>query len=170
MPEPEAAAAGLVWRSIDELAGLVGTYCWLERRLFEVTGAWASEPGPADAGEAELRVWCAALSRRRGELARRWAEHLPVRAGVDAGPWSGVARAPAGLAQALDELAATKERAAGVAGLVETVLPGWAGVYSSHLAAASPVSEASVMEVLVESPPGGLGADPGRPIPVTTPA
>jgi hypothetical protein len=142
---------GVAWRTIDELASLVGAYCWFERRLFELTGRWATEPGPADEGEAELRVWCAALSRRRGDLATRWAERLPVRAGVDVAALVGAPEGPEGLAQALDELAATKERDEGVGALVETVLPWVGGVYSSHLAAASPVREASVMEVLVEA-------------------
>ena len=142
----------VAWRTIDELAGLVGAYCWVEHRLFEVTGAWASEPGSGearvDAADGELRVWCAAAAQRHGALGERWAARLPVRAGVDP---AALVAAPAGLDGALDELAATKELAAGVRALVETVLPWIAGAYGSHLAAASPVSEASVMEVLVEA-------------------
>jgi hypothetical protein len=150
VPEPGGGNA-VAWQTIDELAGVVGAYCWFERRLFEAAGTWASEPGPGDAGEAELAVWCAALARRHGYLAGRWAERLPVRAGVDAAALISAPERPEGLAEALDELASTKERAVGVAGLVETVLP-WVGrVYSAHLAAASPVREAPVMEVLVEA-------------------
>jgi hypothetical protein len=143
------AGDGVAWRTIGELAGVVGAYSWLEHRLFALSGEWATEPGPTDEGEAELRVWCAALARRRGELAGRWAERLPVRAGVDVTALIVPPERPEGLADALDELAATKERAVGVGALVETVLPWVGGVYSSHLLAASPVSEASVMEVLV---------------------
>ncbi|HEY1650847.1 MAG TPA: hypothetical protein VGG09_03095 [Acidimicrobiales bacterium] len=154
MAEP-AAGEGVAWRTIDELAGLVGAYCWLEHRLFELTGTWAIAPGPgeADPGEAELGVWCAAVSRRRGDLAGRWAERLPVRAGVDVVALVAPPERPEGLARALDELAeaGTEERKVGVAGLVGTVLPWVGGVYSSDLAAASPVREASVMEVLVEA-------------------
>jgi hypothetical protein len=156
---PEATAgAGVGWRTIDELASVVGAYCWFERRLFEIAGGWASEPGPADADvrEAELRVWCAALARRHGDLAGRWAARLPVRAGVDVAALISAPERPEGLAEALDELAATKERAAGVAGLVETVLPWVGGVYSAHLAVASPVREGSVLEVLVEARREGL--------------
>jgi hypothetical protein len=142
----------VAWRAIDELAGLVGAYCWIEHRLFEVTGAWASVPEPdgasADAGDGELRVWCAATAQRHGALAGRWAERLPVRAGVDP---SALVTAPAGVAEALDELGAVTELAAGVGALVGSVLPWVGGVYGSHLAAASPVAEASVMEVLVEA-------------------
>ncbi|HEY6474180.1 MAG TPA: hypothetical protein VIY26_14895 [Acidimicrobiales bacterium] len=155
MAEP-AVGDVLAWRTIDELAGLVGAYCWVEHRLFEVTGAWASAPeaggASADAADGELRVWCAATAQRHGAIAGRWAGRLPVRAGVD--PASLVA-APLGLARALDDVGATKELAAGVGALVETVLPWLDGVYASHLVVASPVSEASVMEVLLEARQGG---------------
>ena len=30
------------WRSIDELAGLIGVYCWVENRIFELSGFWAT--------------------------------------------------------------------------------------------------------------------------------
>jgi hypothetical protein len=139
------------WRSIDDLAALVGAYCWLEHRLFELSGRWATEPGVWDGAEAilaECRLWCAASSRRHGALAGRWAEHLPVRAGVDA---AALVVAPDGaLASALEELAAT-EPVGGVDLLVTTVLPRLDDVYAAHLARASPVNEAPVMEVLVEA-------------------
>jgi hypothetical protein len=142
----------VAWRTIDELAGLVGAYCWVEHRLFEVAGAWASAPvvgeASTDAAEGELRVWCAAAAQRHGALAGRWAQRLPVRAGVDPAELVGP---PVGLGPALDELAATRELASGVGALVETVLPWVGGAYGSHLAIASPVSEASVMEVLVDA-------------------
>ena len=35
-------ADGLRHRAIDQLAGLVGRYCWLEHRLFVLTGTAAS--------------------------------------------------------------------------------------------------------------------------------
>jgi hypothetical protein len=148
-----AVGDAVAWRSIDALAALVGAYCWVEHRLFEVAGAWASVPeaggAPADAAGGELRVWCAATAQRHGVLAGRWAQRLPVRAGVD--PAALVVAPAAGLAEALDELAATEELASGVDALVQTVLPWVGGAYGSHLAVASPVSEASVMEVLVEA-------------------
>jgi hypothetical protein len=148
VPEP---ATGGGWRSIDELAALVGAYCWLEHRIFEVTGSWATGPGPADGDDAELRVWSAATSRRHGALAGRWAERLPVRAGVESAALVAAPAEPKGLAEAFEELGAAKELAAGVSALTETVLPWVGGVYGSHLAVATPMSEASVMEVLVEA-------------------
>jgi len=151
-PAGEGAPPSLpAWRGIDDLAALVGAYCWLEHRLFELTGRWATEPCDRDGPEAilaECRVWCAASSRRHGALAGRWAEHLPVRAGVDA---QASVIAPAGpLAPALEDLAATGA-IGGFGLLVETVLPWVGGVYAAHLGRASPVSEAPVMEVLVEA-------------------
>jgi hypothetical protein len=150
VPEPAANDRG-AWRTIDELAALVGTYTWLEHRIFEVTGAWATGAGPVDDDVAALRVWSAATSRRHGALAGRWADHLPVRAGVEPAALVTLPAEPERLAEAFEELGATKELAVGVSALVETVLPWVGGVYGSHLAAATPVSEASVMEVLVDA-------------------
>lgn len=150
MPEP-APGDARGWRTIDELAALVGAYCWLERLIFEMTGAWATGAGPVDEDVAELRVWSAATSRRHGTLAGRWAECLPVRAGVEAAALVTAPAGPKGLAEAFEQLGATKDPADGVSALVETVLPWVGGVYGSHLAVATPVSEAPVMEVLVEA-------------------
>ena len=136
------------WRDIDELAALVGAYSWVENRIFEICGVWATAPGQADGGPLDpaLRVWCAGVSRRHGELAVRWAERLPFRAHVDR---AALVAAPAGpLARALDVLGAGPDARVGVATLVGSVLPGVQGVYGAHLRTASWVSEAPVVEVL----------------------
>ena len=135
------------WRGIDELAALVGAYCWTEHQLFAVSGALATAPveGPLVGVAAEARVWCAAVSRRHGEVAARWAGRLPVRAGVDAPAL--VAPPPGRLADGFAALAAG-DALAGAAVLCGAVLPGLDAVYASHLESASPVSEAPVMEVL----------------------
>ena len=96
---PEVDVAPRAWRGIDELAELIGAYCWVENRIFELSGAWATGASASPGGglPPALRVWCAGLSRRHGLLAARWAERLPVRAGVDRaalvaappGPWPG---------------------------------------------------------------------------------
>ena len=158
MPE-DASEAGAGHRSIEQLAALVGRYCWVEHRLFEVTGAAATAAAvvTGDPGEAECRVWFAAASRRHGALAARWTEHLPVRAGLDR---DALVAAPTGLLPGmLDELSATAERdpSRGLAGLVEGVLPGLAGIYGAHLEAASPVSESPIIERLVEARRAVLG-------------
>jgi hypothetical protein len=148
----EAGVALPSWRGIDELAELVGGYCWAEKRIFEVAGAWAtgadSHPGdgPIAGLEPALRVWCAGTSRRHGQLAARWAERLPVRAGVDRAT---LVRPPGGpLGGAFAELAAPSDARAGVAALVGSVLPRLQAAYGAHSRTPNPVSEASVLEVL----------------------
>ncbi len=130
-------------------ARLVGGYCRLERRLFELTGGWATATGDG-APSAETRVFFAAVSRRHGLLAERWAARLPVRSGIDP---SALVADPPGLPRELAAHLSDSAEAAGprgrLAALVEVLLPWFAGVYEAHLAEASPVSEAPVMEVLV---------------------
>jgi hypothetical protein len=145
---PEVDAGTRAWRGIDELAGLVGVYCWVENRIFEVSGAWATEAGhdPDGGLDPALRVWCAGVSRRHGLLAARWAERLPVRAGVDG---AALVTAPAGpLAGALGAMAATPDARVGVETLVQSVFPRLRAIYGLHRRTASPVSEGSVLEVL----------------------
>ena len=145
---PEVDVAPRAWRGIDELAGLIGAYCWVENRIFELSGAWATAPSGSPGGglAPALRVWCAGLSRRHGLLAARWAERLPVRAGVDRAAL--VCAPPGPLAGALDALAAAPDARVGVAALVEAVLPCLRAVYEVHGQTATPVSEGSVLEVL----------------------
>jgi hypothetical protein len=145
---PEADLATGAWRGIVELAELIGAYCWVENRIFEIGGVWAtaSNDGPRDGLEPSLRVWCAGVSRRHGLLALRWAERLPVRAGIDR---TALVTAPEGpLARGLDALAVVTDARDGVAAMVGTVLPRLREVYGVHRQTARPVSEASVMEVL----------------------
>jgi hypothetical protein len=150
---PEVDAGTRAWRGIDELAGLLGVYCWVENRIFEVSGAWATESGHDPSGgdrgggiQPALRVWCAGVSRRHGLLAARWAERLPVRAGVDA---AALVTAPAGpLAGALGAMASMPDARVGVETLVQAALPRLRAIYGLHRRTASPVSEGSVLEVL----------------------
>jgi hypothetical protein len=145
----EDEAAG--WRGIDALAALVGHYAWLEWRIFELTGAWAARPS----GDAELHVWCAAVARRHGDLATRWSERLPARAGVDAGA---LVRTPSPeLAAALERLGGLADTGVALGVLVATVLPWLGKIYGAHLEMASPVHEAPVAEVLVESRRNAVG-------------
>jgi hypothetical protein len=147
--EADVDVATRAWRGIDELAGLVGAYCWVENRIFELSGAWASAPAPDSGADLDpaLRVWCAGVSTRHGAWAGRWAERLPVRAGVDRAALVAPPEGP--LAGALAALAPAPETPDRLAVLVQTVLPRLRGVYGAHLGTASPVSEAPVLEVLV---------------------
>jgi hypothetical protein len=136
------------WRGIDELAGLIGAYCWVENRIFELSGAWATgASGSAGGGlPPALRVWCAGLSRRHGLLAAGWADRLPVRAGVDRAAL--VCAPPGPLAGAFQALAATSDAGVGAVAMIEVVLPRLQAVYEVHRQTATPVSEGSVLEVL----------------------
>ena len=151
---PVPVAPAPPWRGIDELARLVGAWCWTEQRVFEITGAWGSTVRPGDdagerlgSGVPSLTLWCAAAARRHGDLARAWADRLPVRAGVDRAAL--VTPPAAALAADLDTLGALPVGLEGFAVLVEAVLPGLRRVYADHLATASPVSEGPVIELLV---------------------
>jgi hypothetical protein len=130
------------WRTIGQLAELVGDYCWVERRLFALTGEWASAPE----GDAEIRLFFAAASRRHAELAERWCDRLPVRAGVERAALISPPSAPA--AAALDRLQAEPGARGRLAGLVGVVLPRLVAAYGDHLSHASPVSEGPVLAVL----------------------
>jgi hypothetical protein len=138
------------FRGIDELATLVGAYCWAEDRVFAVAGSWAAvgQTGEPAALSAEPRVFCAVLSRRHGALAQRWAERLPARAGVESGP---LVRAPSTeLEDAFATLAGAPPQA-GFAALVLGVLPRMRDAYEGHWGSAHAVSESPVLEVLVEA-------------------
>jgi hypothetical protein len=161
-PAPAAAAAsgadadadgsgvvgGATFRSIDELAELCGHYCWVERRLFELTGNRASRPeaGDAAAGDAEVRVVLSEMSARHALLAAQWHDRLPVRAGVDAEALVIPPSDP--VEEALDLIASAPRLALVLGGLATQFLPRLREAYGRHLAQASPVSEAPVRAVL----------------------
>jgi hypothetical protein len=160
-PAPAAAASGAdadadgsgvvggaTFRSIDELAELCGHYCWVERRLFELTGNRASRPeaGDAAAGDAEVRVVLSEMSARHALLAAQWHDRLPVRAGVDAEALVIPPSDP--VEEALDLIASAPRLALVLGGLATQFLPRLREAYGRHLAQASPVSEAPVRAVL----------------------
>jgi hypothetical protein len=157
---PAAPSAGATaFRSIGELAELCGHYCWLERRLFEVTGSRASGPAtdaaavggaavgdPAAAGVAEIRVLLSQMSARHGFFAAQWQDRLPVRAGVDAEAL--VTSPPGSAAEVLDLLESAPRLAEVLDGLALHFLPHLLDSYERDRAQASPVSEAPVRAVL----------------------
>jgi hypothetical protein len=140
------------FRTIGDLAERCGQYCWIENRLFALTGMWASTPGAAGAAgaagavEAEIRVVCSAMSSWHGFVAGQWWDRLPVRAGVD--PASLVVPPPGPFGPAFELLEADADLMGALGGLAEQILPALLGVYDEHLAGASPVSEAPVRALL----------------------
>jgi hypothetical protein len=144
------------FRPIGELAELCGHYCWVERRIFEVTGRRASRPatgdpdtGDDDAGDPEIRVVLHQMSAAHGFLAAQWRDRLPVRAGVDA---EALIVPPPG---PLDEVLELIESEPGLATVLEVValqaLPWLLDSYEQNLERASPVSEAPVRAVLEQA-------------------
>jgi hypothetical protein len=139
---------GATFRSIGELAELCGHYCWVERRVFELTGNRASRPeaGDAAAGDAEVRVVLSEMSARHALFAAQWHDRLPVRAGVDA---EALIVPPSGpVEEALDLIASASRLALVLGGLATQFLPWLREAYGRHLAQASPVSEAPARAVL----------------------
>jgi hypothetical protein len=155
------------FRSIGELAELCGRYCWVERRIFELTGIRASRPASAPSADSadsadsetgsphtgdpgaidpEIRVVLSAMSAGHGFLAAQWRERLPVRAGVDADAL--IAPPPGPLTEALDLIEAEPHLTLVLGGLATQVLPWLEDGYRRQLAQASPVSEAPVRAVL----------------------
>jgi hypothetical protein len=142
------------FRTIAQLAERCGHYCWLEDRLFALTGQWASAPATdaagttdaAGAAEAEVRVVCSEMSSWHGFAAAAWWDRLPVRAGVDAGA---LVVPPAGpITEALDLLAGENDVLCAFGGLVGQIMPALLVAYDGELVHASPVCEAPVRALL----------------------
>ncbi len=140
------------FRTIGQLAERCGHYCWLENRLFTLTGLWAGAPDDAansatDAGPgssagspaalaAEVRVVCSEMSSWHGFAAAAWWDRLPVRAGVEA---DALVVAPAGpFGEVLDLLAAEGDLVGAFGGLVGQVLPALLAAYDEDFAPCLP--------------------------------
>jgi hypothetical protein len=131
------------FRSIGDLATQVGHFCWLEHRIFELTGEWAGESAPGLSG---VNLFWHELSVAHGDLSGQWRSHLPVRAGVDAHalvapPTSAAERVLATLAEAPDQVSRLN-------GMVSVVLPRLLATYAEDLTHSSPVSEGPVRSLL----------------------
>ena len=153
--DPDTPTDGApVFRTIDDLAMRCGNYCWLEHRLFELTGRAASAASAASAGtrpgssavDAEIRVFFSAMSARHAFLAAQWRDRLPVRAGVDADAL--VVSPPGYVGAALDVVQAAPGPLFVLGGLVGQILPRLLLAYGDDTAHASAVSEAPVRAVL----------------------
>ena len=146
------------FRTIGERAVRCGHYCWLESRLFALTGRWASAPvsdGAAESGDVgevghaigpEIRVRCSQMSSWHGFLAGQWRDRLPVRAGVDVDAL--IVPPPGHAAAALALLGAESDLLSALGGLVESILPPLLSAYDDDFDHASPVSELPVLAVL----------------------
>ena len=142
-----ATATGAVPGEVQ--ARLVGAYQWVERRLFEVLGGWVSSEARPEVG-----VVFDVYSRQHAWHAELWAQHLPVRDGVDpatlaVAPRAEVDRLFGGLAGGGGEGGpATGGTLLRLVGLGRVVLPRLLVGYRLHLRRASPVADAPVVRSL----------------------
>ena len=154
-------SADPTFRTIDELAERCGHYCWIEYRLFALTGRLASAPrsdanvashteSAADAvsgaHDSEIRVLLSEMASHHAFLAGQWRDRLPVRAGID--PDALVVPPPGPVEVALDLLGAEPEARVVLSGLVVQLLPRLLAAYEDDAAHASAVSEAPVLGLL----------------------
>jgi len=135
--EPDRPAA----IAFAHAAELYGAYRWLERRLYELTGAWAGEVAPP-----EVQIHLDEVSGQHAWHSELWAARLPVIDGIDpetltrpSGPGAGP------LLNALCELDGPVER---LAGLYRVVLPRLLATYARHLRRAAPVADAPGVRAL----------------------
>jgi len=125
---------------LHQAAGLVGAYCAIERRLFELTGSSATGPEMAP----DVQVYLDALSAEHAWHAELWADRLPVVSGIDA---QALVVIPAPAREVLDEVA-TGGPVETLAGLFRVVLPRLIVSYAHHQAAASSASEPPTLRAL----------------------
>jgi hypothetical protein len=135
-PAPVRAALEL-----GKAAELLGAYCFVERRLFELTGAWSVQVDPP-----RLAVHLDQVSQQHAWHAELWADRLPVLAGVD--PTSLIAPLGPAVGPVLDSLAAAESTVERLAGLYRCVLPRLLATYGRHLRRAVPATDAPVMRAL----------------------
>jgi len=132
-PEP----SGL---DLHRAAGLVGAYCAIERRLFELTGSSSAE---AEMPE-EASVYLDSLSIEHAWHAELWADRLPVVSGIDA---QALVVVPKAAGQVLDAVATGGPLERMVA-FFRVALPRLVASYVHHESAASRVSERPTLRAL----------------------
>jgi hypothetical protein len=159
-PVPSSAEHGAL--PLQDAARILGSYRWIERRLFQVYGGWV-----AHEAVDEARVFYDVQSQEHAWHADLWEERLPVLDGVDPDaltipPTVGVdsmLNAVAGGVTPGDLPTGTTGEApavnAGSGGtllrlvsMARVVLPRLVAGYTRHLRAAGPVADASVIRAL----------------------
>lgn len=134
---PTGGPGGL---TLAQAAERFGAYCWVERRLFELAGAWAAEATPP-----EVRIHLDVVSGQHGWHAGLWADRLPVLDGVD---HDALIR-PDGPGTALfDELSHQPDTMARLGGLYRVVVPRLIVTYDRHLRRARAAADAPAVRAL----------------------
>jgi hypothetical protein len=130
-----SGARGPAGLTLGQAAERFGAYCWVERRLFELTGAWSAEATPP-----EVRIHLDVVSGQHGWHAGLWADRLPVLDGVD----HDALTRPGGpvMGPLIDELARQQGTAGRLAGLYRVVVPRLIVTYDRHLGRATAAADA----------------------------
>jgi hypothetical protein len=127
--------------TLAQSAERFGAYRWAERRLFELSGAWAVEATSSDA-----RIHLDVASGQHAWHAELWAARLPVLDGAD----HDALTRPAGpaLGPLFDELAGVPGTVARLAALSRVVLPRLIITYDRHLRRAAVSTDAPAVRAL----------------------
>jgi len=125
---------------LHQAASLLGAYCAIERRLFELTGSAAGDPEAL----SEAAVLLSSLSAEHAWHAELWADRLPMLSGLDS---AGLVVLPPELDAVFDDLASAGALEQ-LSGLFRVVLPRLVSSYARHEALASPAAEAPTRRTL----------------------
>jgi len=139
--EPEDSLGDEGALPIDLMARVVGSYVWVEGRLFEILGHFAAtDPAPVAVLYFDATAGgCAGRAAAMGGL-------LPLIPG--AGPDAVVVAPGDEAAGALDDLAGRPGTLSRLAGVVRVVLPRMVAGYQAHLARTVAVADANLARVL----------------------
>jgi hypothetical protein len=125
---------------LHQAAALLGSYCAVERRLFEVTGSLSAKPEVLP----EIQVCLDSMSAQHAWHAELWADRLPIVSGLDA---QALVALPSPLDEIFDLVAAGGQIEA-MTGLFRVVIPRLITSYTHHRALASAASEAPTLRAL----------------------
>ena len=127
--------------TLEDSARLSGGHCWVERRLFEITGRWVrSTPEP------EAKLMLDRHSQHHAWRASQWWDRLPVLDDVNREAL--VAPPAEAVSELMDTLALFELTVARLAGLYRVALARVHVSYRSHERLAGPVADGSVLRTL----------------------
>ncbi|HXW39480.1 MAG TPA: hypothetical protein VEJ44_07280 [Acidimicrobiales bacterium] len=133
-------APGPAGLDLHQAAGLLGAYCAVERRLFEVTGSMATDASLPP----EHQLFLDAMSKQHAWHAELWADRLPVTPAIDA---AALVVLPPAVGEVLGAVS-ERRQPEGLVGLFRVVLPRLVVSYSRHASVVSPVADAPTARAL----------------------
>lgn len=127
--------------ALEESAREAGRRCWMERRLFEILGAWVGATP-----EPEARMLLDRHSQHHAWRAGQWWERLPVLADVERDLLCSPPDGP--LPSALDRLATVEGTVRRLVCAYRVVMPRMWALYERHRLAADPLADSSTLRTL----------------------